>query len=132
MNPQAVHSALEPGGVQAAYILRLFYAYLDVAAVVFTLVLVALGFALGRKREPDENAREPSAAALVNKKRAVACATAASVAILLGLLLASVTTGHAMALLPAADAIDVEVIAHKWWWEFRYPVTSSATRFSTA
>ncbi len=31
MNPQAVHSALEPGGVQAAHILRLFYAYLDVA-----------------------------------------------------------------------------------------------------
>ncbi len=26
----------------------------------------------------------------------------------------------------------MEVIAHKWWWEFRYPVTSSATRFSTA
>ena len=42
MAPYAAHSALEPAGIQAAHVLRLFYAYFDVCAVVFTLVIAGL------------------------------------------------------------------------------------------
>lgn len=132
MTPYAAHSALEPAGVQAARILELFYAYLDVSIVVFTLVITALGFALGRKAEPAADKRELPAKALRSKRIAVTVATAATVAALIGLLTASVGTGHALALLPSAEPVRVQVIAHKWWWEFRYQVTGPATQFRTA
>src|SRR3954469_3604118 len=132
MAPSSAHSVLHPAGPQAAGILRLFYQYLDVSAVVFTLVLVALGFALGRKAQPENQKREPTGAELVRRRQAVAWATAATVVTLMGLLIASVATGHALALLPAADPVRIEVIGHKWWWEFRYPVSGPATRFNTA
>ena len=131
MTPDAAHSALEPVGPAAAQILRLFYQYLDVAALVFTLVIGSLGFALSRKPEGAERADRSQAAAR-GRARAVSWATAATVLALLGLLIASVTTGHAMALLPANHPLRVKVIAHKWWWEFRYPVSGPASQFSTA
>jgi cytochrome c oxidase subunit 2 len=129
--PYAEHSVLEPAGTAAAHSLRLFYAYLDVSALVFTLVVTALGFALGRKREPAAEGTTPSAAER-NKNRAVTWATVATVVALLGLLIASVSTGHAMASLSAQHPVRVQVIAHKWWWEFRYSVSGPATQFSSA
>jgi cytochrome c oxidase subunit 2 len=112
--------------------LQLFYQYLDVSALVFTLVLLALGFALGRKAQPKNEKREPTGSEFVRRRQAVTWATAATVVTLVGLLIASVATGHALALLPAADPVRIEVIGHKWWWEFRYPVSGPATRFNTA
>ena len=132
MAPYAAHSALQPAGIQAARILHLFYAYLDVSVVVFTLVITALGFALGRKAQAGPDKRELGAPALRSQRVAVTWATVATVIALLGLLVASVGTGHALALLPSADPVRVQVIAHKWWWEFRYPVSGQATQFSTA
>ena len=130
MAPYAAHSALEPAGPAAAHSSQLFHAYLDVSALVFTLVIGALGFALGRKPEPAQSQH----ATMSGKTRAVTWATVATVVALLGLLVASVTTGHAMASLPTEHPVRVQVIAHKWWWEFRYPVAEGgpATQFSTA
>ena len=132
MVPYAAHSALEPAGIQATRILHLFDAYLDVSVVVFTLVIAALGFALGRKAEPGTERRELEPEARRSKRRVVAWATAATVVTLVGLLVASVATGHALSILPSANAVHVQVIAHEWWWEFRYPVSGPATQFSTA
>jgi len=132
MDPHLANSALEPAGSPATAILRLFYGYCDVSAVVFTLVIAALGFALGRKRQPAPDGEEPSSSASRSKARAVTWATIATVVTLLGLLIASVTTGHAMAQLPGGPPVRVQVISHKWWWEFRYPVSGPATQFSTA
>jgi cytochrome c oxidase subunit 2 len=128
----ATHSVLEPAGIQAARILRLFYAYLDVSVVVFVLVITALGFALGRRPDPETEKRELKPSALRRKRRAVTWASIATVVVLLGLLIASVGTGHALALLPTAEPVHVQVIGRKWWWEFRYPVNGPATQFSTA
>jgi cytochrome c oxidase subunit 2 len=132
MAPYAAHSALEPAGTAASQSLQLFYAYLDVSVLVFTLVITALGFALGKKRAPAENASNPSDPAQRRKTRAVTWATVATVLALLGLLVASVSTGHAMASLSAEHPVRVQVMSHKWWWEFRYPVAGPATQFSTA
>jgi cytochrome c oxidase subunit 2 len=126
------NSVLEPAGSQAGQILSLFYAYLDVCALVFVLVIVALGFALGRKPEENSEKREPSPESARRKRRAVTWATAATVATLIGLLIASVTTGHALSLMPAPDPVRVRVIGHKWWWEFRYATSGAATQFNTA
>jgi len=134
MAPYAAHSALEPAGAAAAHSLRLFYAYFDVSALVFTLVIGALGFALGKKREPEQGRDKANGSGDVGKTRAVLWATVATIVTLLGLLVASVSTGHATASLPTERPVRVQVIAHKWWWEFRYPVAgvAKATQFSTA
>jgi cytochrome c oxidase subunit 2 len=132
MVPYAEHSALEPAGAAAAHSLRLFYAYFDVSALVFTLVITALGFALGAKRKSAHGEPTISSDEQRRKTRAVTWATIATVVALLGLLVASVGTGHAMASLSVGHPVRVQVIAHKWWWEFRYPVTGPATQFSTA
>jgi cytochrome c oxidase subunit II len=132
MAPAMAHSVLEPQGPVAAEILRLFYAYFDVSALVFTLVIAALGLALGRKRQAAPDGQEPSDAVQRSKSRAVTWATVATVLTLLGLLIASVATGHAMALLPTERPVRVQIISHKWWWEFRYPVSGPATQFNTA
>ena len=67
MEPQMAHSALDPAGASAAQIARLFYTYLDVSAVVFALVIGALGLALSRianasPRRTGENRARPSSA----------------------------------------------------------------------
>src|SRR5436190_19718350 len=100
MTPYAAHSALEPAGAAAAQSLRLLYAYFDVSALVFTLVIAALGFALGQKPKPEPAAANARSSAHVGKTRAVIWATVATVVALLGLLVASVSTGHATASLP--------------------------------
>jgi cytochrome c oxidase subunit 2 len=132
MAPYAAHSALEPAGSQASQILRLFYGYFDVSALVFTLVIAALGIALGRKADPNTEKKEPSRAQARSKHRAVTWATVATVITLVALLVASVATGHTLALLPAESPVRIQVIGHKWWWEFRYPVSGPATQFRTA
>jgi cytochrome c oxidase subunit 2 len=132
MAPLGAHSALEPAGVQARHSLQLFDAYLYVAVLVFFLVIAALGFALGKRSDPAHEKREPPIEAKRGKRGVVAWATIATVFTLIGLLIASVSTGHSMALMPSAEPVEVEVVGHKWWWEFRYPVGGVATRFSTA
>ena len=132
MAPYAAHSALEPKGASASQSLHLFYQYFDVSALVFTLVIAALGFALTQSRDSEAEGAEPSPASERKKTRVVAWATAATVAALLGLLVASVSTGHAMATLPVEHPVRVQVVSHKWWWEFRYAVAGPATQFTTA
>jgi cytochrome c oxidase subunit 2 len=130
MTPPSTHSALEPAGIQAALSRDLFNAYLDVVALVFVLVLIALGFAVGKKRTEPSTQQESRSER--TKRRVVTWATVATVVALVGLLVASVATSRAMASLPSANPVRVQVVAHKWWWEFRYPVSGPATRFSTA
>jgi len=132
MAPISNHSALSPAGVQAAEIAGLFHAYLDVSLVVFALVVAALGFALTCLADPTTEKTEPFLRATQGKRRAVLWATIATVVTLIGLLIGSVATGHAMASLDANKPVVVEVIGRKWWWEFRYPSAGPATRFSTA
>jgi cytochrome c oxidase subunit 2 len=131
MAPYAAHSALDPAGPEAKQILQLFHTYFDIAALVFTLVIAALGFALGRKPVLANEKKDPPPLGAPAKRRAIVWATAATVLTLIGMLVASVATGHAMA--PSAkNPIRVEVVGRKWWWEFRYPMSGPATRFSTA
>jgi cytochrome c oxidase subunit 2 len=130
MAPHSTHSALEPAGIQAARVLALFHEYLDVSVLVFVLVIGALGFALSRKEVGDSTQHQSLPDR--TRRRVVAWATVATTFVLVGLLVASVVTTRALASLPKADTVRVQVVAHKWWWEFRYPVSGPATQFTTA
>lgn len=100
-----------PAGIQAERIDDLFWAYTDVSAVVFVLVIGALVFALARKKTPDDPDK---------KTKVVTGATVLTVLTLLVLLVLSVVTSRAMASLSPKDAIQIEVTGRKWWWQFDY------------
>ncbi len=127
------NSMLSPGGIQAEHIKDLFVTYLDVAAIVFVLVMGALVIALVRREKPDEPERtEPSPEALKPKKRAVGAATAMTVLTLLVLLVLSIVTSRALASLSPKDAIKIHVTGKQWWWKVTYPGEVAGTQFDTA
>jgi cytochrome c oxidase subunit 2 len=126
-------SALDPSGVQSSRIADLFWAYFDISALVFVLVMGAFVVAIFRKRTPDDPEKtEPAEHIERPRRRAVTVATVLTVVALIIMLVLSVATSRALASLGTKDAISVEVIGHRWWWEFQYPAAVAGTHFTTA
>jgi cytochrome c oxidase subunit 2 len=126
-------SALEPAGVQSSRIADLFWSYSYISAVVFVLVTGAFFMAISRRRTPGQSEKsELSEESLRPRRRAVGAATAVTVVTLIVMLVLSVATSRALASLGTKDAISVEVIGHKWWWEFKYPASVAGMQFTTA
>jgi cytochrome c oxidase subunit II len=133
--PQAPHDALHAMGPQAAHIIDLWRVFLFVCTAVFAAVLVVLVLALWRT--PRADARTPPDLSAVNRpehgpRRTVTAATIASALLLVGLVAASVFTDRALAKLPLANAVNIEVTAHQWWWTARYVNGGPSDIFVTA
>jgi cytochrome c oxidase subunit II len=64
--------------------------------------------------------------------RSVVAASAVTIAILFGLLLASVVTGRAIASLGAAEGLVVEITGNQWWWDIEYHNPDPSLRVRTA
>jgi cytochrome c oxidase subunit 2 len=90
-----------------------------VSTLVWVLVVVALAYALLRRRRPGEVREGPRAERTMSA--AVGAATALTVAILFTFLWLTLTTNRAMSALWSSDALEIELIGHQWWWEVRYP-----------
>ncbi len=148
--PSAVsHDALAPAGAQAARIAALLVAYLWIAGAVLAAVLVALAWAVRRRRTgspavdvelpPSSRRGAPSSRAVdppdARRERRLAAwvwgATGATIAVLFGLLVASILTGRAVARFGGGDALRVRVTGHEWWWELEYG-PDAADRVKTA
>jgi cytochrome c oxidase subunit 2 len=104
---------------------------LTVSAIVWVLVLFALGHALRNHRgritnELDEEDRQRT------MKRAVTVATALTVLILVATLVYDVTTGSAMAALPKKDALRINVEGKQWWWQVTYEDPKPSNQVVTA
>lgn len=115
-----LQTTLSPAGPQAARIHALDRTYLVVVTAVFVLVVAAMAWALLRRRRPaeapivcDPTGERPLA-------RTIAVATGLTVAILFGLLVASVATGRALNFGSPSDALVVTVRGHQFWWEIQY------------
>jgi cytochrome c oxidase subunit II len=133
--PQAQHDALQAMGPQAAHIVDLWRVFLFVCTAVFAAVLVVLLLAL--RRRPRAGAQTPPDLSTVNRaepgaRRTVAWATVISALLLVGLVAASVFTDRALARLPLANAVNIEVTAHQWWWTARYTGGGPSESFVTA
>jgi cytochrome c oxidase subunit 2 len=117
--------ALDPASTQAHAISVLWWVFFWTSVAVFSAVFVALVVALvrGHSRAQREGPRvetEPEPGLERRSARAVTAATALSVVILVGLLVASVARGREL-FQGSEPAIAVKVIAHQWWWEVQYP-----------
>jgi cytochrome c oxidase subunit 2 len=127
MSPTA-HSVLEPAATAAAAIHGLWSLLFWTSTAIFVLVLVALAFAVRHSRSaPDTTSRQHA-----TLTRSVAAATALTVVILFGFLLASVWTSHAIASVRPPTAVTVAITGHQWWWEVEYEEGTPAARMRTA
>jgi cytochrome c oxidase subunit II len=126
-------SVLDAAGPQAARLASLWWLMFWVCAVVTLLVLAALAFAVVRgRRRAVQDAPMPSPPAAVGAGSIVAVATVITTITLVGLLVASVTTGRAISALTGPDSITIELTGHQWWWEARYADGEPWRRFLTA
>ena len=88
--------------------------------------MVTLLLCLGRRhrgieQEPLEQTHIPPTATERRLTRNVAAVSIATVAVLFGLLIASVSTGRALDAPPhSQNALKVELTGNQWWWYVRY------------
>lgn len=123
----AIQSALDPAGIQAARIEWLWWFMFWVCASVFVAVLLALLLAIRRGRSVDP--ARPTERALVT---GVAAATVVTIAILFGLLAASVVTGRAVGTLTDPEPLAIEITGYQWWWDVQYLHPQPSLRVRTA
>ncbi|MDR5806384.1 cytochrome c oxidase subunit II [Caballeronia sp. LZ001] len=130
-----MQDALNPAGVQASQILRLWHLTLAVCCVVFAAILVACVIALWRAKRarrgltPDLSSTEHTEPRM---RRAVITGTVVSAVLLFGLIFADVLTDRALSRLPVADALHIELTGHQWWWQARYLPDRGAPGFMLA
>jgi cytochrome c oxidase subunit 2 len=123
---RGIQSALEPAGVQAERIARLWDLFLVVSVIVYVVVLGFLAAALLRRRpEIVPNAVPPRV------RQAVSIAVSITVVTLLVLLVASVFTGRSIADVPE-HAIQIGVVGHQWWWQVEYDDDDKSKRITSA
>ena len=130
-----LHDVLAPAGPQAAALSHLWWLTLMVCVLVFVPVLAALAYAVWRAPRgtkgtaPDLTLIDRSEPRL---RRWVTVGVAVSTVLLLGLLVASFFTDRALARLPLADAVHIELTAHQFWWDARYDDAEPSRIFTTA
>ncbi|HUP08813.1 MAG TPA: cytochrome c oxidase subunit II [Caldimonas sp.] len=117
------HEVLAPAGVQADRIGQLWNLFLAITTLVTLAVFAVFAFVLWRT--PRAEADAPADLSSLGRHeagayRSVVGAVAVSIALLLVLLAASVWTDRALARMTLADALNIQVTGHQWWWEARY------------
>jgi cytochrome c oxidase subunit 2 len=120
------YAALDHASPEAARITNLHNVMAVVCIVVYLVVVALLAVALRRPRAP----RNPEGEE--RRRRAVLAGTIASSVVLLGFLAASVSAGSRITTPERADALEVRVTGHQWWWEVRYPSSNPSREVTTA
>ncbi len=119
--------AWDTAGPQADALEQLWWLFFGVTCVVYVLVLLTLGVAMLRRREPEVG---PAAGTSTRVAAVVAVAAAVTLMTLIGLLVASTMAGGRVVAFTAADPITIAVRGHQWWWDVEYddPVPSQRVR----
>lgn len=138
-------SSLDPSGVQADLINRLWWLYFWVGVLVYALVMMFVLIAVMRRRsvEKDVGDRpavgslpEPATSPPAAQERMLAQTVGGAILLtaltLFGLLLGDFLTGRAVHSLQDSEDFVVEITAHQWWWEARYQDPTPSNIFTTA
>jgi cytochrome c oxidase subunit II len=125
---------LASAGPQAEHIEALWWIMLVICTAVFVGVLVAVAWALARAPRGSP-ATPPDLSSLVRPERGAAIVVAVAVgicaALLVFLTLASYITDRRLAGLGGPE-VQIELTAHRWWWEVRYLDADPSRTFTTA
>jgi cytochrome c oxidase subunit II len=109
-------SMLNPQGPGASSIASLVWLMLALCTVVYVAVLLALAWALSRRRRDDDE----HADAARWMTRWVTGATIVTAITLVVLTVSSEVAGRGLITPRGPGAITVDVIGHQWWWDFQY------------
>ncbi|MCC6383003.1 MAG: cytochrome c oxidase subunit II [Dehalococcoidia bacterium] len=116
-------SSLDPKGPSASRIADLWWIMAGIAGVIFLLVVALLTYALLHRRQPDETHFPGPASGHVFILAGGVVLPVVVLSVLMTLTIKSLkdeTASH------PAD-LAVQVIAHDWWWEVRYPQSGVVT-----
>jgi cytochrome c oxidase subunit II len=128
-----MQSTLDPAGLQAERIDRLWWLYFWVSVVVYVIVMAFITWAVMRRRGGSNDPTPvPAAAAERLATRIISAATALTVVTLFVLLVGDFLTGRAVRSLDVPDALVVRMTARQWWWEVQYPGSSPHEIVTTA
>lgn len=114
----APQDALKPEGPIARQVDGLFKPVFWIAVVIFVLVEGALVYFAWRFRERKGVAETPPQ--LHGHKKLEIAWTIAPALLLAGIAVPTVVTIWDLNEAPAANAVEVQVIGHQWWWEYNY------------
>jgi cytochrome c oxidase subunit II len=122
-----MQSALDPAGVQASRIGRLWWLFFGVCAVVYTLVILVLLLSLTKQRsgqtsmKSDAPVLNPDARPQRRITWAVGGSLAVTAVIVFALSLADFFTQRALGgLAHSADPLRIQVTGQQWWWKIDY------------
>jgi cytochrome c oxidase subunit 2 len=124
-------SALNVHGQSATSLKQLIIVIVAVCSVVWTLVMVALIFALWRRRERDDRPFAPNPRTERRMTVVVSSSVAASVIIISALTLASFFTTRALSVGDSND-LTIKVRGLQWWWGVEYFASKPDQHFETA
>jgi cytochrome c oxidase subunit II len=124
-------SALHPQSPQAEFLADIIWLFTIVCTAVWLLVMVALGFALLRRRapRPDPLSVEPA-----RERRAIGvigAAVAITFLIVTGLTAISFV-GQKRLFASTSPTVTITLTGHQWWWEARYDDIQPDRTFTTA
>jgi cytochrome c oxidase subunit 2 len=111
-------SMLEPRGTVAARVEGLWWLIFWIATVAFVVVLGFLFVAVIRARRPDEPDRSSSPS---GERFVIASGVVVPAAVLIAVFVVSVRDTSDLARAGRSSRLVVDVVAHDWWWEVRYP-----------
>ncbi len=118
--PNASQSALEPAGPYAQKSFDLFVPVFWVAVGIFVIVEgLLLLFVIRYRHRKNQTARIP--AQIHGNTRLEIAWTILPTLILAGVAVPTIATIWDLAAKPTGDVLEVNVLAHQWWWEFDYP-----------
>jgi cytochrome c oxidase subunit II len=116
-------SATDPQGPQASHLNALFWLFVVVAAIVWTLVMLVLAALWRRRGPPDPREQRPT--------WLVGGAMAASALVILGLTVASYVATRRISVEPT-DPLIIRLKGYQWWWAATYVDARPADSFTTA
>jgi len=122
-------SITNSAGTQAALVERLWWTMLIVLTVIFVLVVAAIGRSVQRSRggTPAIPEREVISPEQDRRMSRIIAVLVVMVAVLeLSFLVMSAYSINVHRSPESKNAIEIQVVGHRWWWEFRYssPVPS--------
>jgi cytochrome c oxidase subunit II len=127
VDPSQTPNIFRPASTPASSILHLSLLVLAVTGVIFLIVFSLIVYAVVKfRRRGVEDGREP--AQVYGSNQVELAWTVIPVLIVLVLFLATARVIHSIQDAPEpAGSIDVTVIGHQFWWEFRYPALGIVT-----
>ncbi len=116
-----VSSMFEPVSLPAEKVYDLVGLVVPICAAIFLVVAGMLAYVIVRYRaRPGDEKREPPQ--VYGSNNLEAAWTIVPVLIVIVLFLATARTiGELERTEPPEDSLEVTVVGHRWWWEFRYP-----------